>query len=85
MSDTTSTRPPGMSNCDGAIGEGLADYLKAGGLGAEHYAWNFCGSLSFRDGRFVEEVHRYHVLVGTVEADTLEDLMREVNDQFGWD
>lgn len=79
------SEPPDMSNFDGAIHPDLADYLKAGGQGAKHYAWNFNGELSYENGEFVERVYRYHAHVATVRAATLEDLRCEVNDQFGWD
>lgn len=82
MNETTT---PDICNFDHAISPDLADYLKAGGQDAKHYAWNFQGDLSYRDGKFVEEVYRYHELVATVTADSLDDLRCEVNDQFGWD
>ena len=86
MTETTVTQPPpDMSNFDGHIPDGLADYVKSGGQGAKHYGWNFCGDLYYRDGKYVEEVFRYHELVATITADNLEALRVEVNEQFGWD
>jgi hypothetical protein len=76
----------GMTNFDHSIDDGLADDLKAG-LRARHSAWNFNGQVWWDPDEqvFREEVWQYHAVVATRSALTLEDLMRVVNDEFGWD
>lgn len=76
----------GMSNFDGLIEDGLAEALKLKPAitYAQHSAWNFCGYVWFENGRFVEQVWRYNSPVDELTADTLEDLMEEVNGEYGY-
>lgn len=79
-------RPPAaMSNFDQSIDPGLEDALRAGMKG-RHAAQEFNGLvwLDGRTGLFCEAVRRYHEIVAVHAAATLEDLMREVNDEHGW-
>lgn len=71
-----------MTNLDLSIDDGLGAALRAGKRG-NHFARNFCGDLWFADGKFHEAVHRYHSHVGTYSADTLEELMNEINSIYG--
>lgn len=77
----------GLSNFDSSIEEGLEEQLRLAPfqLQAPHHAWNFCGRVYFDGVQFVEEVHQFHKHVDTLKAPTLEKLMREVNDKWGWD
>jgi hypothetical protein len=76
----------GMTNFDHSVDAGLADDLKAG-MRASHSAWNFNGQVWYDPDEdvFKEDVWVYHAKVATRSAPTLEDLMRVVNDEFGWD
>ena len=75
-----------MSNCDHSIDDGLDEALRADPTVCAHYAgWNFSGSVWFKDGKFHCEVMCYHQVQETITADTLEDIMQEVSDQYGWD
>lgn len=75
-----------MSNFDHTVDPGLEDDLRAGML-AQHSARDFCGEVRWdaERGLFTETVRRHHAVVGQVSAPTLEELMREVNDEYGWD
>lgn len=73
-----------MSNCDHSIDEGMDGALRAGGVG-EHSAWDFHGDVWFEDGQFHEEVWVYKEYRETSSADTLEQLMTEVNAEYGSD
>jgi hypothetical protein len=75
----------GMTNLDGSVDDGLEEHLKAGGTGS-HYAWDHFGTLHWDAGRemFAEEVKVHHVSQGLRYAATLEELMRVVNEEFGW-
>jgi hypothetical protein len=75
-----------MSNFDHSVAPGLEEDLRAGMLGT-HSAWNFNGQLRHdaEQSAFTEEVFVYHVSQGVRSAPTLEELMRVVNDEFGWD
>lgn len=73
----------GMSNFDHSIDDGLAEALADGTKYAIHSAWNFNGLVYVEDGGYVEEVWQYHHIVGYVRADTLPELMAEVNAEYG--
>lgn len=74
-----------MSNFDHEIDDGMAEALKAGGVFGRHHAWNFNGMVWFANEKFHEEVWVHNSPVTTVSADTLEELMQEVNSEFGSD
>lgn len=76
----------GMTNLDGSVDPGLEEHLKAGGEGS-HWAWDHFGTLRWDAEHqvFTEEVKVYHAVAGVRSAPSLEDLMRVVNEEFGWD
>lgn len=51
-----------------------------------HYGWNFKGIVWYDEEyeNFYEEVWCYHLHVETLEAESLEDLIIDVNDKYGW-
>lgn len=73
-----------MSNFDGQINAEVAERLAGGGCWAGHSAWNFKGVVWFDGGRWHEQVSEYHAAVDSFSADTLADLMKLVNDEYGW-
>jgi hypothetical protein len=75
-----------MSNFDHTVDPGMDEDLRAGMRG-EHTAWNFHGEVWFdpAEGAFKEEVSVYKVVRGILSAPTLEELMRAVSDEYGWD
>lgn len=75
----------GMSNMDGSIDDGLAEALKqqAGSVYAQHAAWNFCGYVWYENGMFHEEVWVYNAPRTVINADTLQELMSDVNAEYG--
>jgi hypothetical protein len=77
----------GMSNFDHSIDDGFAEALQAEPalIYGTHAAWNFHGRVWFADGQFHEEVWVYHEIRDRFSAATLEDLMKLVNDEYGWD
>ncbi len=76
-----------MSNFDGEIDEGMADALmgQEGDVFGYHCGWNFCARVFYRDNAFHSEVQRYGVHVETITAASLEDLMKSVNEQYGYE
>lgn len=75
-----------MTNFDHTIDEGLAAYLMANpNHCAQHAAREFCGYVWFENGQFYDQVWRCHVPMAEYSADTLEELMKIVNDKHGWD
>jgi hypothetical protein len=78
----------GMSNFDGKVKEGFEDLLRTNKVIGSHAAWNFHGQVWFEGdgdggGMFHETVLVYQVPQATFSADTLENLMKIVNDRFG--
>ena len=73
----------GMSNFDGAIDNGFEDILKSGKYVGHHAALDFSGSVWFENKVFSEEVWQFGTHVGTVSANTLKELMEEVNEEYG--
>jgi len=71
-----------MSNCDGAIDAGMENDLR-NGMRSSHAGWNFWGDVWFDDGQFHEAVRQYHSHVTTISADSLRELMDDVNSEYG--
>ena len=74
-----------MSNMDHAIDAGVARQLKRrpGAVFAQHAAWNFCGYVWYQDSVFMEEVWVFNKYQATYGAETLDKLMRDVNEVYG--
>lgn len=75
-----------MSNFDHTVDPGMEDDLRTGMRG-QHTAWNFHGQVWYDadGGWFTEEVSVHKAVRAILSAPTLEELMREVNDEYGWD
>ena len=77
----------GMSNFDGMVDNGMAEALivEPGQVFGRHHGWDFTGRVYFHDGKFHEQVWVYGSPRETISADTLEELMQEVNSKYGYD
>ena len=75
-----------MSNFDHQISGGLEEELRGDPeCYAEYPGWNFHGTVSFKDGEFVCEVMQYHTHVATIKAPTLQEIMDETSERYGYD
>jgi hypothetical protein len=79
-----------MSNCFHEIDPGLAEALLAspGKVCAKYSAWDFHGlvyAVPEMPGVFACRVKRYKVVMETITASTLEEIMQKVSDKYGWD
>lgn len=79
--------PAGMSNSDGTIDDGFAEALRSGRVCGRHAAWNFNGCVWYDPEtlEFVEEVWVYQAPRRIFRAETLEQLMTIVNNEFGYE
>lgn len=77
----------GMTNFDHSIDSGFEDALRSGEgrVWGRHAGWNFNGRVWYEDGKFHEQVWCYRVPVGELSAGSLEELMRVVSDEYGYD
>jgi len=77
----------GMSNFDCEIEDGFEEALRKepNKVFGRHAGWNFNGLVHFDGEQFVERVHVYGSMQEEIKADTLKDLMDEVNNEYGWD
>jgi len=76
-----------MSNFDNSIKDGLEKLLienEAVGYSG-HAGENFYGHVYYIDGVFKEDIWSYGIIVATMEATSLRELMNNVNDVYGWD
>lgn len=72
-----------ISNFDHSVPD-EAERVLRGGKAIEHPAWDHWGLIWFSGGQFHERVMRYNAHVATISADSLADLLEEVNDRFGY-
>lgn len=77
----------GMSNFDCEIEEGFEEALRKepNKVFGRHAGWDFNGRVYFDGKQFIEQVWTYGRIAGEVKADTLNGLMDEVNNAYGWE
>ena len=73
-----------MSNFDHTIDKGMDEDLR-NGMRSIHAGWNFHGDVWFESGQFHEAVRQYHAHVDTVSANSLTELMQDINERYGFD
>lgn len=74
-----------MSNLDRYVDEAVAERARTEHLIVKHAAAVFVGWVWWQDGRWHELVQVHRQAVGSYSADTLEELMKTVNDEHGWE
>jgi hypothetical protein len=75
------------SNSDHELDNSVVELLKTDPeLHAQHAAWDFCGYIWWdpEGERWIEEVWVYQVRQKSFSNVDIEDMIREVNDEFGW-
>jgi hypothetical protein len=74
----------GMSNFDHEIDSSFEKAIKGKLTFGLHAGWNFNGKVYFLENQFHEDVWCHRVYRETVSTDSLRQLMKEVNDKYGW-
>ncbi len=72
-----------MSNFDHEIDREVESKLRKGGFYAYYSAWDFHAEVWFDDSKFKCMVRQHHSHVDTLEAETLEEIMKEACTKFG--
>ena len=72
------------SNIEQKTPAGAEEILKNGDVYIAHTAFDHWGKMYYEDGKFKEEVWLQNEHVGTIVGDTLEEVFRKVNDEYGW-
>lgn len=72
-----------MSNFDHVIEKDIEEKLREGNCYAGYPAWNFHGTVMYKDNKFICEIKRYGCLIDTIEAETLEGIMEEASNRYG--
>lgn len=73
------------SNLDHKIEEDVKEIALNNPYTFIHSAYGFNGTVWFHDGKWYEQVYRYHEPIATYSDESLEDLMKTVNDEHGWE
>jgi hypothetical protein len=73
-----------ITNLDHSVNKGLAELLSRGGCFGAHAALDHHGLVWYADGRWHERVSVYKVPRAVYSAETLEELAKTVNDEYGW-
>ena len=76
-----------MSNFDREIDEEVAAQLceKPGLVMAGYPGWDFYARVFYLDTKYHAEVWRYRTPVDTISADTLQEIMHDVSEEYGYD
>ena len=73
-----------MSNFDHLVDKKVERTIKASGEYALYSGWNFCGYVWWNDPDWFCEVWVYGECRETIWEETLEDIMAEVSEKYGW-
>ena len=73
-----------MSNSSGEIDVEIAEHIKDKPLSSHYAAWDFCGYVWHEDNKWCCEVWVYNNYITTFVCGTLEEIMTEVSDEFGY-
>lgn len=73
------------SNFDHIVDQSIVERMKTEKIVADYPAWNFHGSVWFKDGKFHCAVMQYHELSEIISADTFDEVKEEVCEKFGSD
>lgn len=75
-----------MHNFDRSIDQDVADRLRKEKLIAQYSGWNFCGYVWWDEPHqtYRTEVWCYHSPV-TVVSGSLEEIMEQVSEKWGWE
>jgi hypothetical protein len=74
-----------MSNFDREIVHATADSIKEKPFYSGYAGWNFHGKVWWQDGQWHCEVWQYRSYVETFSAQTLEEIMTLVSDEYGYE
>lgn len=73
----------GITNFDSCIEPGLAEALQTENAVAQYSGYHFCAYVIARDGGFMCQVWTHHSPSSEYQEETLEDIMNEVQSDFG--
>ena len=74
-----------ISNFDGIVDHEAANEIKDKELYGSHAGWNFHGRVWYQEDKWCCEVRCYGSWQGTFIADTLEEIMKDVSDEHGYE
>lgn len=74
-----------MSNFDHEVDHDVAQRLQSEKVRASYAGWNFNAECWFESGEYYAAVYQYHVYQKTLHADTPEELMILVSNEFGYE
>jgi hypothetical protein len=74
-----------MSNCDHSINRDIAERMKEEKIICQYAGWNFCGWCWWTGEQYACNVWVYHQHKATILADTLDEIMDQACEEFGYD
>lgn len=74
-----------MSNFDHSIDRKVEEAIKGKPYYAQYSGWNFCGYVWWENEKWHCEVWTYGSMDDVISANTLDDIMTEVSDKYGYD
>jgi hypothetical protein len=74
-----------MSNFDHSIDKKIETQLKNKLSYADYPGWDFHGTVWYENDMFHCKVMQYRCHVDTISAETLDEIMEEVSDKYGYE
>jgi hypothetical protein len=74
-----------VSNFDRVIDKNVEQELITNNCKSDYPAWNFHAYVWHDDSKFYCEVEIYHNIEGIYDYDTVEELIEDISDMFGWE
>lgn len=74
-----------MTNLDHTIEKNVAEAIKGKEYYAQYSGWDFCGNVWWQNDKWLCEVWVYKSWKETFVCDTLEDIMKQVSSEYGYE
>lgn len=74
-----------MSNFDNSIENWAEEKLKNEKVYGKYPGWHFCGRVWYENDKFHCEVWQYGYPIEIVSANNLEQIMKNVSNEYGWE
>lgn len=74
-----------MSNFDHSINKEIVEKLKTTNSYSGYSALNFHGDVWFESNLFHCEIWQYHSHINTISKETLEEIMEEASNEYGYE
>ena len=72
-----------LSNFDHVINQDIVEKLKKGKYISFHYAWDFCATVFYEDGKYKSLIMKYQLPIEVIEHEDFIEVARLTCEKYG--